>query len=141
MKIIDIDINLTFYISCVTYSTFLLSDVVILHPLLYLALKLKHTSIQCTPLICTAFGHDSEVHISEACLLAKLTYRLRQAASVMNAHSIKTLHETTNIQVHNRSQIYRLIVFHETVHYAQSRMVSAYTTLITSKEVSHCFLQ
>ena len=25
-------------------------------------------AIQCTPLICTAFGRDSEVHISEACL-------------------------------------------------------------------------
>jgi len=24
--------------------------------------------VQCTPLICTAFGRDSEVHISEACL-------------------------------------------------------------------------
>jgi len=45
----------------------------------------------------------------------------------MNAHSIKTLHETTNTEVHNRSQIYRLIVFHETVHNVQSRTVSAYT--------------
>jgi len=31
-------------------------------------IKIVPYTILCTPLICTAFGRDSEVHISEACL-------------------------------------------------------------------------